>query len=85
MGWLVAYTLASVAASYIVVRIFDYLFGGVTGSLVNAARAGVFVTTWTAVTARSGMHGFTKRVRQLRQGATDARNRIDALTKGERL
>ena len=68
MGWLLNYTLASIAASFVVVKILDYIFAGVTGSLVSSVRAGLFVATWTAVTARAGMHGVTKRVRQVRQG-----------------
>ena len=70
MGWLVGSTLASMVASFIVVKIFDYIFAGVTSGLVSGARFPLFVVTWTAVTAKAGMHGFTKRVRQLRQGST---------------
>ena len=66
MGWLVSYTLASIAASFVVVKIFDYILTG--GAYVDAARAGLFIATWTAVTAKAGMNGVTKRVRQLRQG-----------------
>ena len=70
MGWLVGYTLASIVTSFIVVKIFDYIFAGVTNSLVGSARFGLFIVTWTAVTAQAGMHEFTRRVRQLRQGNT---------------
>ncbi len=66
MGWLVGYTLASIAASFIAVKIFDYIFAGASNGLVSSARCGLFVGTWTAVTARAGMHGLTKRVRQFR-------------------
>ena len=68
LGWLVSYTLASIAASFIVVKIFDYIFEGVSSGLVSIARAGLFIITWTAVTANGGMRGVTKRVRQLKQG-----------------
>lgn len=68
MGWLISYTLASMAASFIVVKIFDWLFAGVTDGLVSIARAVLFIGTWTLVTARAGMSGFTKRVRRLRLG-----------------
>ena len=68
MGWLVGYTLASMAASFIAVKIFDYIFAGASSGLVSTARAGLFVGTWTAVTASAGMRGFSKKVRQLRQG-----------------
>ena len=78
MGWLVGYILASLVAAVIAVKIFDYVFAGMVGGLANVARAGLFTVTWTAVTVRSGMHGFTSQVRQLRQGNTKA---IEALTK----
>ena len=68
MGWLLNYVLASMAASFIVVKIFDYIFAGAASGLVSSARACLFVGTWTAVTAQAGMHGFSKRIRQLRQG-----------------
>lgn len=70
MGWLVTYTLASMATSFVVVKIFDYIFAGASNGLVNTARAGLFVATWTAVTANAGMRGLTRRVRQLRLGVT---------------
>ena len=69
MGWLVSYTLASIAASFVVVKIFDYIVGGAASGLVSSARAGLFVVTWTAVTANAGMRGFSKKVRQLRHKA----------------
>lgn len=78
MGWLVGSTLASLVAAVIVVKIFDYLLAGMVGGFANAARMGLFVVTWTAVTVKSGMHGVTAQVRQLRQGNTKA---IEALTK----
>jgi hypothetical protein len=84
VGWIVGYTIASIAASFVAVRIFDLIFGAATGSLASTARAGVFVTTWTAVTAKSGMNGFTSRVRKLRQGNAKASKQINALTKRDR-
>lgn len=68
MGWLVSYTLASIAASYVVVKIFDYIFGAAASTVESTARFGLFAATWTAVTAKAGMNGFTKRVRKARQG-----------------
>ena len=68
MGWLVSYTLASIAASFVVVKIFDYIFAEAASGLVSIARLGLFVATWTVVTAKAGMNGFSKKVRQLRQG-----------------
>lgn len=67
LGWLFGPTLFSVAAAFVAVRIFDAFFDGVTGTVVNTARSGVFVSAWTAVTTASGMRGFSKRVRKLRR------------------
>jgi hypothetical protein len=81
MTWLIGYTLASLAAAFIIVRIFDYIFSGVAGSLTSIPRASVFVITWAAVTAQSGMRGFSGSARQLRQSNSDAKNLLEALTK----
>ena len=68
MGWLVSYTLASIAAAYVVVKIFDYLFTGIAGGFAGSVRAGLFILTWTLVTAQAGMQGVTKKVQQVKQG-----------------
>uniref|UniRef100_A0A6M3LAZ9 Uncharacterized protein n=1 Tax=viral metagenome TaxID=1070528 RepID=A0A6M3LAZ9_9ZZZZ len=68
MGWLIGYTLASITTAMIVVKIFDYVFAEVSNGLVSTARFVLFVATWTVVTAKAGMNGFTKRLRRLRQG-----------------
>ena len=68
MGWLVSYTLASIAASFVVVKIFDYIFAEATSGLASIARFGLFVVTWTVVTAKAGMSGFSKRIKALRKG-----------------
>jgi len=81
IGWLVGPTLASLVMAFVVVRILEYVFSGVAGSLTSAARFGLFVVTWTAVTAMGGMHGVTSLARRLRQG--NAAVRLDALAKGE--
>ncbi len=83
MGWLLGYTLGSMAAAFVVVRIFDYLVSGVADSATSAARGIVFINTWTAVTARSAMGGFTKSARRLRLKHVVAKNKLDVLTKDE--
>ena len=35
MGWLIGPTLASMVAAFIIGKIFDYLFAGIAGSVVN--------------------------------------------------
>ncbi len=67
LGWLLGSTLASMVTSFIIVRIFDLIFGEVTNSLVSIARGCLFIGTWTTVTASAGMSGVKKRVRQLKQ------------------
>ena len=74
MSWLIGYTLASMAASLIVVRIFDYV---VSGATENLARASVFITTWAAVTAQSGMRGFSKSARRLRKSNANAKSLLE--------
>ncbi len=76
MGWLFGPVIASLVSAFVVVRIFDYILGGVTSSLVNAIRPILFVGTSTAVTTGSGMRSFTSRVRRLRR----AGNRLESLT-----
>ena len=74
MSWLIGYTLASMAAAFITVRIFDYV---VSGASDNFARASVFITTWAAVTAQSGMRGFSKSARRLRKGNANAKSLLE--------
>lgn len=83
MGWLLGYTLGSIAASFIVIRIFDFLIGGAVDSATSAARGIVFINTWAAVTAKAGMRDVTKKVRQLRITNLAAQDKIDALGKDE--
>ena len=81
MSWLLGYTLASMAAAFIAIRIFDYVVSGATD---NLARASVFVATWTAVTAQSGMRGFRKTAQRLRKSNADAESLLGHSLKGER-
>jgi hypothetical protein len=84
MSWLLGYTVVSMAVAFIVIKIFDYLFSGVAGGFTGVARAGLFVITWAAITAQSGMRGVSKTARQLRQGNADATSLLTTLTKDER-
>lgn len=81
MGWLIGPAFFSAIAAFLAVRIFDFIFGGVTSNLASAARAGVFVSAWTAVTTGTGMRGLNKRVRRLRRHTTGV---LDALTSRKR-
>ena len=83
MGWLLGYTLGSMAASIVVVKLFDFLVGGAVDSATSAARGIVFVNTWAAVTAKAGMRDVTKQVRRLRLSNLVAKNKLDALANDE--
>ena len=72
MRWLVGYTMASIVGAFLVVRIFEYIFGGAQSALGNAAKPGLFVATWTAITTGSGMRDVSKRVRSLREKTISA-------------
>ena len=84
MGWLVGYTLASIAASFIVIKIFDYIFAGATSGLISLIRFSLFVIIWTVIIAKAGMHRFTKEVRQLKKSLHKTLSivRIANITKG---
>ena len=81
MSWLVGYVVASMVGAIFVVRIFDYVTSGLSHGAVQAARAGLFVGTWTAITASSGMRNFTLHVRKLRQGNRAVGGLLGLLTK----
>ena len=83
MGWLLGYTLGSMAASFVVVKLFDFLVGGAVDSATSAARGIVVVNTWAAVTAKAGMRDVTKQVRRLRLSNLVAKNKLDALANDE--
>ena len=83
MGWLLGYTLGSIAASFVVVRFFDFLVGGAVDSATSAARGIVFVNTWAAVTAKSGMRDLTKTAQKLRLKNLVVKNKVDSLIDDE--
>lgn len=85
MGWLIGPTIASAMVAYVAVRIFSYIFGEASSGAANVARAGVFVSTWTAVTAGMGMRSFDKRVRKLRSlTQSGGMRKLRALTRVKR-
>ena len=83
MGWLLGYTLGSIAVSFVVVRAFDFLVGGAVDSATSAARGIVFVNTWAAVTTKSAMRDVTKTEQKLRLKNLVVKNKIDALAEDE--
>ena len=57
--------------------------GGAVDSATNAARGIVFVNTWAAVTAKSGMRDLAKTAQKLRLKNLVVKNKIDALIDDE--
>jgi len=84
MGWLIGPTMVSFVAAFLVLRLFDYAFSGVTGALVGWAKSVVFIFTWTAVTAKLGMRGFSSRTKKLRLSNAKAIKVLKAFSKGGR-
>ena len=77
MRFLFGSTLASLVGAFLVVRLFDYMFSWLLGGIVvSTVKAGLFVTTWTAITTGSGMRSFSKRVRGLRLRTRSANKRL---------
>ena len=85
MSWLIGYTIASIVGALFVVRLFDYVLAGVVGTLFGVARTCLFVSVWTAITTSSGMRGFTRAVRHLRQRNKEVSILINPLPKNKRL
>ena len=83
MGWLLGYTVGSLAAAFVVVKIFDYLVSGVADNATNAARSVVFISTWAGVTAKSGMRGFSKSAGRLRLKNSATKDKLARLAKKE--
>jgi len=84
MGWLTGYVMASIAASFVVMRVLDYIFAGATGWIVSTAKVSTFVSVWTAITTAAGMRDFTSRVRGVRSLSNKTGKKLEALTRGLR-
>lgn len=67
MRWLLGPLIASFVGSFVIVRIFDYFTATVERNVAEAGRAGVFIATWGAITAKTGIDGLTSQVRRLRR------------------
>ncbi len=82
MGWLVAPIITSLVGAILLVKVWDIIFGGVSGSFLGVARAGVFVGTWAAITTASGMRGVNSLTRRVNGSAII--KRLRTLTNSER-
>jgi len=49
----------------------------VSDTATNAARGVVFVNTWAAITAKSGMRDFTKSAKRLRLKNLSVKNKLE--------
>lgn len=77
MGWLLGNMIASLVGALLVVRFLEHLFSWMhVGAVAGAVKAGVFVGTWTAITAGSGIRGYTKWVQRLRQKTRSLHKRV---------
>jgi hypothetical protein len=84
MGWLVSYAIAAAAAAYVVVRIWEFLFSGATSGVAAAVKPGIFVATWTAVTAREGMRSVTSVTSRWRKRSEGVSEKMDAIVEKEK-
>ncbi len=78
LSWLIGYMLAALAGSVVMIRIFDLVTYPLWHSAAEAVRFVVFGTTWTGITAASGMAGLNKKVAQAREVTSLLRDGLDA-------
>ena len=77
MGWLVGYSIASMVAAYVVVRIVEVLLGGVLGGLVVVVKPVGFVVSWSAMTTYMGMRKVTSGARRARRSIVAMSNMLE--------
>ena len=82
MSWLIGPILASIVASVLIVKIWDTLSGGVSGSFLGVVRGVLFVGAWVAIITVAGMRGVNNTVRRINGSAVI--RRLRTLTSGER-
>ena len=84
MGWLLGPLLGGVLGGSVVVRILEFLLGGVSSGVMNVVRPVFFVGTVSAVTTQSGMSKFTSIARKFQRGSASIENQLDSITKRNR-
>ena len=80
LTWLTGPIIASVVFAMLIVKVWDMVFGGLSSGFLGVARAGLFIGTWTAITAASGMRGVNNLTRRLNDSAIIRRLRTLALS-----
>ena len=90
MGWLLSVTLAAGAVGYGAVWVFNTvtgffsIFSSVNDTAQNAARGGVFVSSSSAMMAKSWLNRFAKGTARFQRPAAAIQNKWESLAKGER-
>jgi hypothetical protein len=84
MGWLLGPLLGGVLGGIVVVRILEFLLGGVSSGVMSVIRPIFFVSTVTAVTTQSGMGKFTSLVRKFQRGSVAIEDQLDSITNTKR-
>ena len=69
MSWLIGPILASIVASILIVKIWDTLSGGVSGSFLGVVRGVLFVGAWVAIITAAGMRGVNSTIRRINGSA----------------
>ena len=80
MGWLLGPLLGGVLGGIVVVRILEFLLGGVSSVVMNVVRPVFFVGTVSAVTTQSGMSKFTSIARKFQRRSGEIEDRLDSFT-----
>ena len=76
MRWLIGPVIGAAVASVLLTQALDEAAKATKTGVTSVARAGLWVSVWTAVFTASGMQGFTRWVRKLRQRNRDFGRRI---------
>ena len=84
MGWLGGYVIGAILGGFVVTRILELLLGGLSSSVLNILRPIFFVSTVTAVTAKSGMSRFTSWAQRGQRISASVADRLDSFTNTER-
>ena len=69
MSWLLGPIITSIVASILIVKIWDTLSGGVSGSFLGVVRGILFVGAWVAIITVAGMRGVNSTIRRINGSA----------------
>ena len=83
MGFLLGHVIGAVIGGIAVVRILEFLFGGLPSGVLNIIRPLFFVGTVTAVTTKTGISKFDSKVGKLRRIAAVVTDRLESDTKSK--